>query len=698
MPDVEGSPEREASRKRRRVVISCTECHRRKQKCDRELPCANCRSRNRETSCHYQPGAPTARDHELRKADSSARHASPDRESALPLSSVAATWGYGQTGSPTSTMTFLKSIETAEAGPVDAPVDAPTSRVQHQTFAVREKYKGLVRQLPAKSVTEKLAGMFLDEFNWEYGFLERELFFRQLDEWNGLAPSTIYSDGPQGLSSDLRVFPAVLFQVMAKALLLVPDDSPSAFDDLKYAQNMTFEDLAMDYSEAGASVVRLFGKRSLSITTVQAEWLRASFLKFTGNVAESWHVVSGAIRDAQELGMHRDSLDPRPRNDSPESSFENQWLIQRRRYTYMMLVVWDVNMSVILGRPGTVDRRHGLPTIPVDSLPAPRGKLGPVVARQADQDPPTPVTKGLWMHALSGSLRDILDLERDGPYPDFSKVDRLHQKILELDEAKPAVFRFDEPDRRWDMMPGLGWLPRARPLLAQFHEFSLMALHRPYVFYRAESRTAAVRASLEMLERQRILVEGLQPRAWRSCIIFFGSFDAIVLIASLLLMFPWEQLAEVRGECMEKVYWAMERLAAMQDRSPLARSAQGVVKAILAKLTRAVGNAEAQAGAGGAGTAMESASWPADWTAVAPMDVLAGIAPVFPTSDLIYHDLTAMQDGEGGGGGGGGIVASAVDDGAATDPLLWQFGGDWGEDTIWQMLNELGSAGPDMLP
>lgn len=36
-------------RKRRRIVISCTECHRRKQKCDRKLPCTNCNSRGKES-------------------------------------------------------------------------------------------------------------------------------------------------------------------------------------------------------------------------------------------------------------------------------------------------------------------------------------------------------------------------------------------------------------------------------------------------------------------------------------------------------------------------------------------------------------------------------------------------------------------------------------------------------------------------
>ena len=47
-----------------------------------------------------------------------------------------------------------------------------------------------------------------------------------------------------------------------------------------------------------------------------------------------------AIRDAQELGMHTDSLDPKPKDTSMESMRENDWLIQRRRGMYMTLATW----------------------------------------------------------------------------------------------------------------------------------------------------------------------------------------------------------------------------------------------------------------------------------------------------------------------------------------------------------------------
>lgn len=175
-------------------------------------------------------------------------------------------------------------------------------------------------------------------------------------------------------------------------------------------------------------------------------------------------------------------------------------------------------MSLILGRPGGVDVRHGFPSIPIDAvIPTPQDQSKtPVVPRDEATSPPTPLTRGLWQWALSAALFDIRGLEEDGPYPkDFSKVDAVHQKILAIDDIKPPVFRLKNPDTRWDDEPGSAWIRAVRFYLAQLHAFNLMALHRPYIFHRKESRSEALQASIEMLEIQRLTFEGLPPESWR---------------------------------------------------------------------------------------------------------------------------------------------------------------------------------------
>lgn len=50
---------------------------------------------------------------------------------------------------------------------------------------------------------------------------------------------------------------------------------------------MTFDDLSVEYSEAGMAILNLLGKRQMSIITVLAGWCRASLLKFNGMVTEA---------------------------------------------------------------------------------------------------------------------------------------------------------------------------------------------------------------------------------------------------------------------------------------------------------------------------------------------------------------------------------------------------------------------------
>ena len=206
------------------------------------------------------------------------------------MASMAAALGYSQTGS--STMQLLECIETAPLESegqheISNGSSLPASPLQ-DSASMREKYKSLVRQLPSKMYIDQLVDMFFADVNWQYFFIDKDIFFAQLDEWNQLPFTALSSPdgGPHTLNPELRAFPAVLFQILAVALLLVPTEEDPIFEALKYAGGMTFEDLAVDYSESGSSILNLFGKKHLSIATLQAQFLRAQFLKYTANVTE----------------------------------------------------------------------------------------------------------------------------------------------------------------------------------------------------------------------------------------------------------------------------------------------------------------------------------------------------------------------------------------------------------------------------
>ncbi|KAL2184853.1 hypothetical protein L209DRAFT_765716 [Thermothelomyces heterothallicus CBS 203.75] len=667
-------------RKRRRIVISCAECHRRKQKCDRKFPCTNCVSRHKDSACRYETGAPTAKQHG-RRAVTGMTAAPSDMAGKQELSqerttttAAAATFGYSHTSA--NTLGFLHHIESTtsatSANPDDdddddeddddddnnnnnnsnsnsnnsndnnaadvtaiiAELHNPLTRTSTTTTAnssdltttttatttttnttnntptltpaeraTRDRYKTLIRQLPGRCAIEKLSALYFAEFNTHYAMLDRDVFDAQLAAWYRLPFSLLSSGpGPAALSREMRAFPAVVFQVCAVALLVLEDEDPldsgrggrgrggdtAWFSGLKYAGGMTFEDLAREYSDCGVELLTVLGKRDMSLNTVLAGWMRASWLKYVGLVTESWHAVGSAVRDAQEIGLHRDSLDPKPASNDAEAVLENQWEVQRRRKAWMTLVQWDIHMASVLGRPTTTDLRMATPSLAVDA-PVPKDRSKTPVLPRGENDTPTPVTRTIWAYHVTRPLKEILELEKEGPCPkDFSRVDRLHDELLDLEARTPAFFRLENPDTRFDALPECAWLPLARVVFPQLISFELMALHRPYIFTRPKSRTEALKASLDMLDAQRLHFQSLRPQMYKTFSVFFGTFDAIVLMASIYILFPKEH-PDMVPRAVQHFHWAVERFKAMSTRNSLAKSALGVLHAIYVRMTKALG-------------------------------------------------------------------------------------------------------------
>lgn len=172
-------------------------------------------------------------------------------------------------------------------------------------------------------------------------------------------------------------------------------------------------------------------------------------------------------------------------------------------------------MSVVLGRPIAIDASIK-PTPPIDA-PIPRDRSKTPVLPRGPDDPPTPLTRALWAFESMLPLRDIVAMEKDGPHPrSFARLEQLHQELVDLEDRTPAYFRRENPDTRFDHLPGCQWLRPARATLPQLISFNFMALHRPYIFTRPQSRREALKACLSMLAMQRSHFAMLQPRQYKT--------------------------------------------------------------------------------------------------------------------------------------------------------------------------------------
>lgn len=199
------------------------------------------------------------------------------------------------------------------------------------------------------------------------------------------------------------------------------------------------------------------------------------------------------------------------------------------------------------------------------------------------------------------------------------------------------------------------------------------------------------------------------------------------MLSSIYTIFPREY-PEYKQRALQQFHWTIERFSAMQERNPLARSAQGVLKAILAKFTAAI-SMTPEAAASFAGptppsttpgttptssnnnpastrpfdqglimnepeqTAFSSAS--ADWT-MPSLDALASIQPMYPTYDLLFNDLDVFPDGSMPLTTDTSLstapttttTAAPASTTSGADSMPWHFGGGFGEDTVWQFLNQ----------
>jgi len=711
--------------------------------CDRAFPCSNCIARKKQSACHYENES--ARKQQLLEEGASTSTDDGGAFSTMKLEGDSAaqvtSFGYASNNSNSNTtLGLFRRIEDHDADTPSVISKPPPSSANNG--GLREKYKSLIRQLPSKPYIEKLVDTFFREVNYHNYSIDEAIFRDHLRDWHNLSFSTL-NKGPLGLSGDLQFFPGLLFQILALALQFQHGDYDAILDSLKYAAGMSFDDLASDYSESGVQILCLLGKRHTTLVTVQAGFLRTSYLKNCGMITESWHSLSQTIRDAQEIGLHKISADRPARNAqlSAEDVLENMWIDQLRRRVWMILSYWDIHMAIILGRPTTIDSRDGKPVLPIDA-PIPKNRRTVAPSLRTEADPPTPLTALLWTVELAAPLWDIYSLEKEDPqHLLWPKVERMHKLINQITLHCPPFFRAQNPDTRFDSHPDCYWLPRARPSLQNGAAFTIMALHRPYIFTHAASRTAALVACLDILRAQRTYFNQLHVKDYKLFSLVINTFDAIVVLAAVYILHPCEN-REHLDSALQHFEWGMERFQMMSGRNSMAKSALGVLKAIHVRLKKALGPgkipptttqvptpesyAPSSTSSENRTTSQSSVqnvpSGPStnnrtiadtpqytqptisNLTAPAPTPPSASawerfsgnmlpqqnfdfssMAPLHPMHDLLYNDLstigdTQMLDPQLGS-------MATTDMGIVDTSEAWQFEGDFGNDSFWGFMN-----------
>lgn len=588
-------------------------------------------------------------------------------------------FGYSSHGNHNS-MSLLRTTELFR-GQNPSLFNSPATNQPSFRNDADRKYKELVRQLPPQACIDILVQTFFSDINWQYDLLDEESFREHLDAWGKIS----YSDLQVGfgrLMLETLVFPALLFQVLAHALLFhTPHDE--LINSLMTMTGMTFHDLGAEYSDTGAELLALLGKKNIKIAVVQAGLLRASFLKSSGKVVEAWHTLGATICDAQEIGLHTGRI-----------VFEHSPVgLKRERHNislvghkiWVVLHIWDVHMAVVLGRPIATDLQIDRFSRTIEDDERRRELFS---HWQTETDLPRPFDIILAGYNVAYRyFKDIHQMEYNGSNSqDYPTAERIHAAIKKNIELLPSWCRLENPDTKFDRLHGCQWLPVAREGLSSLIHLVLLTLHRPFIFSVANSRTEALKSGISILRAQERLFQQSEPHQRKVFNPVYASFDAIVLIAALCLIFPNED-HERRTECISIVERGIQRLGIIGQSNSMANSAHGVVCSVYHRLRHRLGISETNEDARAFSSYSKriSPNSDPDSSNGAPSEFsFEAVLPPRPIHDLFFDHISSTQ-----------TPLMDTPDSLPLDPLTvnvtdnWNFEGTFSDSSFWGLMNEL---------
>ncbi|RBA17599.1 hypothetical protein FPRO05_11314 [Fusarium proliferatum] len=503
----------------------------------------------------------------------------------------------------------------------------PTSllpQVPHRDCPAPGEYMSVIRELPSSKHIDILVQDFFRNVAWHYDIIDEANFMNQLAQWRRLTHDQ-FKRGPSALPTALRSFPALLFQILAQALLFQPAQHNETLNDLKYAVDMELSDRAAEYSDAGCRLTSCFRKSEPTLTGIQAELMRACFEKTTGAVIEAWHTLGTAIRDAQELGLHLIKPESTIYSTSKEPSD-----LEVGRNVWLILHLWDAHMGIVLGRP-------------LSTRMSPNDVALPMSSRDSSGKPRPPQPRDVILcgyHTAYKFLQDIHDLEKVEDWR--VSVDRIHEAILTNISNLPA---WATVQRSRDGEPP--WLSAALETMYTNVHFVVFALHRPFIFVEPSSRHKAFVAAMQILKSQGRLFDQAEPLQYKSFSLVFATFDAMVLVAAVHIRFP-NELREQFAATRSNLELGIQRLKSLQARkNVLASSALSIIERLYRKMLATVYPEERldnyQGGTGdGSFMAMETETVETNWDTIIQPDLGEVLVPQ-PMNELLRSGYLAQS-------------------------------------------------------
>ncbi|KIY74144.1 hypothetical protein CYLTODRAFT_484889 [Cylindrobasidium torrendii FP15055 ss-10] len=682
------------NKKRSRVSFSCGECHRRKQKCDRQVPCSHCVARKVPELCKaYTPGRaeqdmgarlarlehiielalpqfcgmnesaswerPRATDSVRQSSDDDSR-SQPDEGDPSGGSFQSGRW-YGNSASGSiAPGSIIEQLQHAVPGstPQDTPysrdsnlrsLTSPTSVDSVSETTAADNLKNLVDDCGVSPT--KVAEIFLEQPTLRIAQVLIDYYFQAIN-WTRYPISesdfrasynAIHTHREHGMATtnpqDVCFLP-LLFVVLAIAVRLAPEDIGGD------ARHRRVTSLRYYWSSRRALLIAAAIQPD-SLDIVLTRLLSARFLTFDRRITECWSQLGAAVRTAQALGLHRDG----------SSMGLEPSLAEYRRRIWSYLYHADRSYALVLGRPNSIQDDYTSTRHPLnmDSI---SGIVVPMTT-------PTKTTFIILRHQLATIMGSIVH--------HFQQVKPSHYKVVQdLDDSLCAFVRglpphfAIHPDTSLD--EECPYIPVHRYLLITEIMFVRTSLHRPYLLQRlssdryARSRAACFESVMMDFQTRQAFRETMARDKRESLSNAYREFQTAMISGIYLVLEPEGEHAETMLTILESFVKEHEGIREMDDTT---RRELKTIEFLKEKATRPVESNPAQLllGLQQQPQRTQSSAFPSMLNPIAsPRSPFAGMSPTMAR-------LQANNGGEFGDSPTGSGSPSADEDSAAQSML-----------------------------
>ncbi|KAK4180156.1 fungal-specific transcription factor domain-containing protein [Triangularia setosa] len=546
-------------------AVSCLECQRRKQKCNKQFPCNHCLKRGVSHLCRFvSKGVGSkaskedtflndnqSRNSKKRSLDSPGYGDAFDGEADHDNQHSAA-----EVSDALNALGYMPHDHHLVLGNGSGPKPGKDA-VEDEEAEPSEELKAALESMPAKPYTDCLVDNWLNGANHHYYALYPSEFRTQYDGW--------WATPPNRVSPELT---SLILRVCACSLHFIIDDSvKERLETELKADAVTF---AQRMHNAADKLSTSIPPGKGGLIHVQQLFLTAFWYKSAEKWTEAWHALSRAIRAANEIGLHRDSL------SEGMSEFDREM----RRRLWGVLYMWDFALGSMLSRPLLVNHADCTFVMPTLAL---------------EVDPERPNQPSPFRHMNLHCQLCLAMAAEFAPRPD-GKVDeadqarRLRDVVYKWFDDLPQEYSRKNPDTQWDKE--FDWVVFQRRYLHLIGYMSLLSPLKTFVTRNSGEpltelelslRASGVQAGLDLMDVSWSFFENMVSAGAKFHYAIFCIFDATTVMCSAFVHDEARTLPQ-RKTVLEAINKGLHMLEETSPESKTTAALYRILKGLLKNL------------------------------------------------------------------------------------------------------------------